>query len=107
MSRFRLHTDRSPAQTTPTAEYIAMPDQEMRLVLKDPLTGGELTLGILVSLRDLEVLGSAGRYYAEAYDNPERPPEQVQSRRERAHRVGEALWEAAVELCDIESPHAS
>ena len=81
-----------------------MPDQELEIVLRDPHTGREVRTGVQASLRDLEVLGSAGVHYAEKYDNPLRPAHQVRHRRDRAQRLGEALWQAAVERCGIEEP---
>jgi len=97
---------REPPATTsaPPQELIALEDQRLSIVLRDPVTGRELTLGVMASLRDLEVLGSAARFYAESYVNPDRPEHQVETRRARARRLGEALWDAAVERCDIEAP---
>ncbi|GAC1536710.1 MAG: hypothetical protein NVS3B12_19960 [Acidimicrobiales bacterium] len=88
----------------PADDYIAQPDEPLEVVLRHPDTGREIHLGVVGSLRDLEVLGSAGMHYAEKYDNPLRPPAQVQRRRERARRMGYLLWDAAVERCDIEDP---
>lgn len=58
--------------------------------------------GLLVSMRDLEVLGSAAHYYSQAYENPERRYPQVLARRERARRIGRTLWRFAVDRCGIE-----
>jgi hypothetical protein len=85
-------------------DFLATPDYEMELVLRDTVTGRQLRLGVSASLRDLEVLGSAGIHYGEGYENPQRPMRQVVTRRERALRVGQALWDAAVERCGIEEP---
>ena len=74
----------------------------LELVARDPYSGRELRLGVMASLRDLEVLGSAGMYYAETYVNAERPESQVKRRRERAGRVGASLWNQAVDRCGIE-----
>ncbi|GAC1359673.1 MAG: hypothetical protein NVSMB4_18520 [Acidimicrobiales bacterium] len=90
--------------TKPADDYIAQADEPLELVLRHSGTGREIRLGVVGSLRDLEVLGSAGMHYAEKYDNPLRPPAQVERRRERARRMGFLLWDAAVERCDIEDP---
>ena len=90
--------------TQPADEYIAQADEPLEVVLRHPGTGREIRLGVVGSLRDLEVLWSAGMHYAEKYDNPLRPPAQVQCRRERARRMGYLLWDAAVERFDIEDP---
>lgn len=58
--------------------------------------------GILVSMRDLEVLGSAAHHYSQVYENPERRYPQVLARRERARRIGRTLWRFAVDRCGIE-----
>jgi len=84
-------------------DYIAPADFPLEVILRNPNGNGEIRLGILASLRDLEVLGSAGLNYAEHYVNVERPYHQVVARQRRAHRVGQALWDAAVERCGIET----
>jgi hypothetical protein len=89
------------------APFYAPADYPMEVVLRDPVTGRELRLGVQASLRDLEVLGSAGVHYATAYENPDRPEAQVRARRTRAKRVGQALWDAAVDQCGIEDPSGS
>lgn len=67
------------------------------------IDGDELIrTGLLVTMRDLEVLGSAAHYYSEAYENPERRYPQVLARRERARRMGRTLWRFAVDRCGIE-----
>jgi len=58
--------------------------------------------GLLVSMRDLEVLGSAAHHYSQLYENPERRYPQVLARRERARRIGRTLWRFAVDRCGIE-----
>ena len=58
--------------------------------------------GLLVSMRDLEVLGSAADHYSRLYENPERRYPQVLARRERARRIGRTLWRFAVDRCGIE-----
>lgn len=58
--------------------------------------------GLLVSMRDLEVLGSAAHHYSQVYENPERRYPQVLARRERARRIGRTLWRFAVDRCGIE-----
>lgn len=58
--------------------------------------------GLLVTMRDLEVLGSAAHFYSETYENPERRYPQVLARRERARRIGRTLWRFAVDRCGIE-----
>jgi len=97
---------RRQQESAPAAheDLIALPDQELEVVLRDPVAGGEIRLGVLASLRDLEVLGSAGVHYADEYVNPARPAYQVAARRARAKRVGQALWDAAVDRCGIEEP---
>ncbi len=84
------------------AEYFVMPDYPLEMVLRDPLSGREVKLGITATLRDFEVLGSAGLHYAIEYANPDRPRHQVEARRERARRLGQALWEATVERVGVE-----
>jgi hypothetical protein len=101
-SRLR-HTEEEPGAD----EYIAPADYPMELVLRNPNGSGEIRLGVLASLRDLEVLGSAGLNYAEQYVNVERPYHQVVARRRRAQRVGQSLWDAAVERCGIETAETS
>ncbi len=85
-------------------EYFVAPDYPLELLVRDPLSGKTINLGVTVTMRDLEVLGSAGGHYADEYRNADRPAHQVEARRERARRVGDALWEAAVERCGIEEP---
>jgi hypothetical protein len=97
-----LRRRRPPPPADEPPELIAPADQVLELVLRQPGGRGEIHLGVLASLRDLEVLGSAGRYYADLYENPQRPPHQVRARKERALRVGDALWDATVERCGIE-----
>ena len=58
--------------------------------------------GLVVSMRDLEVLGSAAHHYSQVYENPERRYPQVLARRERARRIGRTLWRFAVDRCGIE-----
>lgn len=58
--------------------------------------------GLLVTMRDLEVLGSAAHFYSETYENPERRYPQVLARRERARRMGRTLWRFAIDRCGIE-----
>ena len=72
------------------------------LVLEDPVSGDRVELPVTATLRELEILGSAGRYYGETYRNPDRPAAQVMRRRRLAAEVGMALWNAAVDLVDIE-----
>ena len=99
-----LRSKRRPAAAEPSeSEYIAPADFPLEIVLRNPNGNGEIRLGILASMRDLEVLGSAGLHYAEHYVNAERPYHQVLARRRRALRVGQALWDAAVERCGIET----
>jgi len=98
--RSRLRAAPAPPSES---EYIAPADFPLEIVLRNPNGNGEIRLGILASLRDLEVLGSAGLHYAEHYVNTERPFHQVLARRKRALRVGQALWDAAVERCGIEA----
>lgn len=93
----------APAPPEP-APFYAPAEYPMELLLRDPVTGRELRLGVHASLRDLEVLGSAGVHYSTTYENPERPDPQVRARRARAERIGQALWDAAVEQCGIEDP---
>lgn len=95
---------RQPPAEAARYDLVALPDQELELVLREPVSGGEIRLGVRASLRDLEVLGSAGVHYADNYDNTERPKYQVANRRARAKRVGQALWDAAVDRCGIEEP---
>jgi len=94
---------RPPPPAEAPSEYIAPADFPLEIVLRNPNGNGEIRLGILASLRDLEVLGSAGMNYAEHYVNAERPYHQVVARRRRAQRVGQALWDATVERCGIET----
>jgi hypothetical protein len=99
---------RRPASSTSGSfDLVPMPNQELELVLRDPATGGQIALGVFATLRDLEVLGSAGLHYAEKYANEQRPPYQVANRRARARRLGQALWVAAVERCGIEEPRGT
>jgi hypothetical protein len=95
---------RHEPEPTPHEDLIALPNQELEIVLRDPGSKREIRLGVMASLRDLEVLGSAGVHYHDEYDNAERPPYQIANRKARAKRVGEALWEAAVDRCGIEEP---
>jgi hypothetical protein len=85
-------------------DLIALPNQPLELVLRDPASGSEIRLGVEASLRDLEVLGSAGVHYGDTYENAGRPAYQIVNRRARAKRVGQALWDAAVDRCGIEEP---
>jgi hypothetical protein len=98
---------RQPPADTAHHDLIALPDQELEVVLRDSRTGAEVRLGVLASLRDLEVIGSAGLHYAATYVNAERPAYQVASRRARAARIGQELWDAAVERCGIEEPRGT
>lgn len=68
----------------------------------DPESGRHVDVGVRLTFRDLEILGSAGRFYGEHYANAERPAEQVEWRRTRARTVGEALWEAATDRVGIQ-----
>jgi hypothetical protein len=93
-----------PAPTAERPELIAPADEPLEVVLRQPGGHREIRLGVVASMRDLEVLGSAGRYYADSYENAERPDLQVQVRRDRARRVGDAVWEATIARCGIEDP---
>lgn len=79
-------------------------DRPFALVAVDPSTGAHVDIGVRATFRDLEILGSAGRWYGERYENADRPPAQVAWRRERASVVGEALWEAATDRVGIQDP---
>ena len=87
-------------------EIIALPDEPLELVLRNPRTGGLVRLGVEASMRDLEVLGSAGIHYSNEYVNPERPLSQIKRRRDRAGRVGQALWDAVTDRIGIEETPA-
>ncbi len=93
---------RRKQQDNQEGDYFVMPDYPLEMVLRDPLSGRELKLGVTGSLRDFEVLGSAGLHYAEEYGNPERPKHQVEARRERARRLGQALWDATIDRIGVE-----
>lgn len=73
------------------------------LVLLHSDTQELVRTGVLVTMRDLEVLGSAAHFYSESYENPERRFPQVMARRERARRMGRSLWRFAVDRCGIEA----
>ncbi len=85
---------------------LSPPDEERgyNLVLEDPDTGEQMALPVSVSLRALEVLGSAGKFYGVAYLNSERPLTQLENRKRVARETGEALWDAIVEVIGIEAP---
>jgi hypothetical protein len=93
---------------TPRKRQVAVDRAECRyaLVLEDPVSGERLELPVSATLRELEILGSAGRFYGTSYRNPERPADQVARRRRQAAELGMALWEATVDLVDIEPAEA-
>jgi hypothetical protein len=96
-----------PTDPVPSGAREVVPeDQQFALVAVDPSTGAHVDIGVRATFRDLEILGSAGRYYGEHYDNPDRPAGQVAWRRERASTVGEALWEAATDRVGVQDPVA-
>jgi len=84
------------------AEALELEHSQFEIVLVDRSTQEMVHTGVNVSLRDLEVLGSAAHHYSEVYDNPERRRPQVLARRERARRIGRPLWHFAVARCGLE-----
>ena len=92
------------AAPPPTAEQLATREHRVRLVAEDVDTGERVVLAERVPWRSLEVLGAAAKYYATHYDNPGRPPAQVRARRDRANKLGAAIWDAAEGKVGIEAP---
>jgi hypothetical protein len=85
------------------ASALELEQSQFEIVLVDRATQEVVHTGVDVSLRDLEVLGSAAHHYSEVYDNPERRRPQVLARRERARRIGRPLWHFAVARCGLEA----
>jgi hypothetical protein len=105
--QLRAEPETPPAEPEPSGPREAVPaDQQFALVAVDPSTGAHVDIGVRATFRDLEILGSAGRWYAEHYENQSRPSAQVAWRRQRAGAVGEALWEAATDRVGIQDPTA-
>jgi hypothetical protein len=105
--QLRAEPDPPPPDPATSGPRDVVPaDQQFALVAVDPSTGAHVDIGVRATFRDLEILGSAGRYYGEHYDNADRPADQVAWRRERASAVGEALWEAATDRVGIQDPVA-
>ena len=92
------------AAPPPTPDQVATRERRVRLVAEDVETGDRVVLAERVPWRNLEVLGAAAKYYATHYDNPDRPPAQVRARRDRASRLGAAIWDAAEAKVGIEAP---
>ena len=104
MHRPPLPAVRPVAAPPPTAEQLATREHRVRLVAEDVDTGERVVLAERVPWRSLEVLGAAAKYYATHYDNPDRPPAQVRARRDRANKLGAAIWDAAEGKVGIEAP---
>jgi hypothetical protein len=103
--QLRAESEASPPEAESAGPRQAVSaDAQFALVAVDPGTGAHIDIGVRATFRDLEILGSAGRYYGEHYENPDRPAAQVAWRRERASAVGEALWEAATDRVGIQDP---
>jgi hypothetical protein len=100
---------RSPQAVAPAPTPVPTPGQRtasrhhVRLVVEDLDTGERVVLAE-TSWRSIEVLGSAARYYAAHYDNPQRRPEQVRARRAQANKLGAAIWDTAEATVGIEAP---
>jgi hypothetical protein len=92
------------AAPPPTADQLATREHRVRLVAEDVETGERVVLAERLPWRSLEVLGAAAKYYATHYDNPDRPSAQVRARRERASKLGAAIWDAAEAKVGIEAP---
>jgi hypothetical protein len=92
------------AAPRPTPDQVATREQRVRLVAEDVETGDRVVLAERVPWRSLEVLGAAAKYYATHYDNPDRPPAQVRARRDRASKLGAAIWDTAEAKVGVEAP---
>ena len=92
------------AAPTPTADQLATREHRVRLIAEDVETGERVVLAERVPWRNLEVLGAAAKYYATHYDTPDRPPAQVRARRDRASKLGGAIWDVAEAKVGIEAP---
>ena len=88
----------------PTPGQMDARRHRVRLVVEDLETGERVVLAGSTTWRSIEVLGSAARYYAAHYDNPQRPPEQVRARRSQASKLGIAIWDTAEATVGIEAP---
>ena len=92
-----------PSAPGPTPGQLTARRHRIRLVVEDLDTDERVVLAE-TSWRTVEVLGSAARYYAAHYDNPQRPPEQVRARRAQASKLGVAIWDIAEATVGIEAP---
>jgi hypothetical protein len=92
-----------PSVARPTPGQLTASRHRVRLVVEDIETGERMVLAE-TSWRSIEVLGSAARYYAAHYDNPQRRPEQVRARRAQASKLGGAIWDTAEATVGIEAP---
>jgi hypothetical protein len=107
-ARLRSMQAAAPAPTSaptsaPTPGQVTASRHRVRLVAEDLDTGERVVLAE-TSWRSIEVLGSAARYYAAHYDNPQRRPEQVRARRAQASKLGAAIWDTAEATVGIETP---